>query len=730
MKTIFNVLQDIEKLIYKILMWMVLIPKTIVWIILHPRAASEYVHFELNKGQAKFDEYVSPVILLMVVALLPALGYNILPNFGTAISSPAQTETTTDRYLPFTAQTDLISVSPELDYYTNWEVWKKGADGNYTVEYFEYHPEQDGAGEPEKIDANTIEDRFKYSFDPGDYVIHVSAGDIKKSANNEIHVLEDYEAQIAVSVPVEASKAVEIFSTTEATIGGDASSQNSKFLDQVKDEATIFIALALMIPPLLFAFVTRLFKLQLKWISEDTLKDSFYVQCYYFSPLSLAIWGTFYAYYFFTVDIYWYVPFNTALQILLLPLIWAFLWFIRTEIKRIAWELETPSPEPNKESSDEIRDSKNDELLKELIVKSGITRSIIIVLICFLILGYGVNLLLDFETYMDDLRLNLIRAYPILTIPLIVGFVYSWLKRRKERDERILGRNIAGLAALTVLFFLLMTRVSNQTNLASSPLPDPLPQATEIANSAPTLIPDSMASSTPDVSATQPSVQSSPTLALETQLPSPTLALETPLPSPTATLEPSGFYTDEFNADLYDWVSFFTFGDSRMVKEEIDMGKLSISIRPVEDKFGWYYLVNGVHTYTDVKVETIFTNQGNNTNGVSLICRYSDIGWYEFQISNSGTYKIFVVDNRGIVNQGYNEIANGGSRWINTGRQTNIFSIECKGNELALYVNQQEERRITDNRFLLADGKIGLAVSSPEKLPVVVEFESLTVSSP
>lgn len=730
MKTIFNVLQDIEKLIYKILMWMVLIPKTIVWIILHPRAASEYVYFELNKGQAKFDEYVSPVILLMVVALLPALGYSILPNFGTAISSPAQTETTTDRYLPFTAQTDLISVSPELDYYTNWEVWKKGADGKYTVEYFEYHPEQDAAGTPEKIDANTIEDRFKYSFDPGEYVVHVGAGDIKKSANNEIHVLEEYEAQIAVSVPVEASKAVEIFSSTEATIGGDSSSQNSKFLDQVKDETTIFIALALMMPPLLFAFVTRLFKLQIKWISEDTLKDSFYVQCYYFSPLSLAIWGTFYAYYFFTVDIYWYVPFNTALQILLVPLIWAFLWFIRTEIKRIAWELETPSPKPNGESSNETKDLINDEPLKELIVKSGGTRSIIVVLICFLILGYGVNLLLDFETYMDDLRLNSIRAYPGLTVLLIVGFVYSWLKRRKERDERILGWNIAGLAVLTLLFFLLMTRISNQTNLASSPLPDSVQQATEIANSAPTLIPDSATSSTPEVSATQPSIQSSPTLALETPLPSPTLALETPLPSPTVTLEPSGFYTDEFNADLYDWFSFFTFGDSRMVKEEIDLGKLSISIRPVEDKFGWYYLINGVHTYTDVKVETIFTNQGNNTNGISLICRYSDIGWYEVQISNSGTYKIYVVDSRGIVNQGYNEIANGGSRWINTGRQTNTFSIECVGNELALYINQQEERRITDNRFLLADGKIGLAVSSPEKLPVVVEFESLTVSSP
>ena len=177
-----------------------------------------------------------------------------------------------------------------------------------------------------------------------------------------------------------------------------------------------------------------------------------------------------------------------------------------------------------------------------------------------------------------------------------------------------------------------------------------------------------------------------------------------------------------------------TFGDLRMVDEEVDLGILSVSLTPLEDKLTWYYLINNAFTYaftySGVKVQTVVTNQGNNSNGISLICRYSDVGWYEAVFSSSGTYKVYVVDNQGIVNQGYNEIANGGSALINQGLKTNVYSLVCRGNELTLLVNQTEVRKIVDTRFQLEEGKIGLAVSSPKKLPVNVDFESFTVSEP
>jgi hypothetical protein len=64
------------------------------------------------------------------------------------------------------------------------------------------------------------------------------------------------------------------------------------------------------------------------------------------------------------------------------------------------------------------------------------------------------------------------------------------------------------------------------------------------------------------------------------------------------------------------------------------------------------------------------------------------------------------------------------------GATTNVLTAECKGSELNLYVNQTLVRSVIDTKFNFAQGKIGLAVSSPDKLPVNVDFESLAVSAP
>ena len=124
-------------------------------------------------------------------------------------------------------------------------------------------------------------------------------------------------------------------------------------------------------------------------------------------------------------------------------------------------------------------------------------------------------------------------------------------------------------------------------------------------------------------------------------------------------------------------------------------------------------------------------NAPNNTNGVSLVCRYSDVGWYEFLISNNGTYSVYAVDRAGIVNSGYNQIDLSTSRLISSGPgAVNKYAITCKGQELSLFINDQLVDTITDVKFQFQDGKVGLGVSSPEKLPVKIEFDSFTVSAP
>jgi hypothetical protein len=680
-------LQDIEKLIYKILMWVILIPKTIVQITLHPRWASEYVRKELNEGEGHFDEYISPVILLLIVALLPSIGYNALPKFGATISSPAETNLTTDRFLSFEVQGDFISASPSLAHFAIWEVWKKNADGEYLLESDEFHPREDGNNAIQIVDNNTVKDRFLYTFGPGEYYVYASVGNVDVG-REESPVIESYDAYITVVVPLSAADPVKVSSESEQALDAKAGAQEADFLNRVKDEQTIFLALALMMPPLLFAFVSKVFR---GAIDENTLKDNFYLQCYYFSPLSLAIWGTYYSFYFFTADAYLYFGADYALPVLLFPLTLAVLWFVRTEIKNIAWERKAP-----------------------------IWKATILVVMCIGILGYMAQVIFSFDTYMNSLRLFAIRAFPILGLLLVAGYGFTWYRRRRQKKENILSWNIAGFAILGAVFLWVMFQFVGYTGFTSTaPVAVVEPQGTGVAVVV-------QATSTQVVAATQDASVSPQATPQST----PTVALSTPTPQPTPTIEPPRYYTEEFNAPLLTWFDFMTYGDSRMVDQKVDLGVFSVRLTPLEEKFSWYYQINNAFTYSDVRVETVVKNQGNNSNGISLVCRYSDVGWYEAVFSSSGEYWVYVVDNQGIVSQGYNEIANGGSALILQGLKTNVYALECRGNELGLFVNQEEIKRVTDNRFQLAEGKVGLAVSAPKKLPVNVDFESFTVSEP
>lgn len=84
-----NVLEDFEKLAYKILMWVILVPKTIVKVVVDPGFVPEYVRGELKAEKGKqFDEYISPMLLYLGVTLLPAIAIYLLPAFGMKVLSP------------------------------------------------------------------------------------------------------------------------------------------------------------------------------------------------------------------------------------------------------------------------------------------------------------------------------------------------------------------------------------------------------------------------------------------------------------------------------------------------------------------------------------------------------------------------------------------------------------------------------------------------------------------
>ena len=162
----------------------------------------------------------------------------------------------------------------------------------------------------------------------------------------------------------------------------------------------------------------------------------------------------------------------------------------------------------------------------------------------------------------------------------------------------------------------------------------------------------------------------------------------------------------------------------------INGGVLAVQLSPYEDKIPWVQLINNDFTYTDVQVEVVTTNNGNNANGVSLVCEYSDSGWYEFVVSNAQLYAIYAFDSLGSVQPGYFELAAGGTPAVTAGHTTNVYTAVCNGNELTLLVNGTAVKSITDTRYNFTEGKIGIGANSPQMLPVDIQFESVTVSQP
>lgn len=708
MKSIFTIFLDIEKLIYKILLWVILVPKTIVRITLNPAWAPQYVKDELESEGAPFDDYISPIILLLVVALIPALAFNFLPAFGATISSPAETQPTTDRFLSFEVRTDFRSSSAKMDYFHQWTVSRvvnavpiqsqttpvqtTGGSGELLL-VNEIHYPLGPVNFIEEIDDNTVKDKFLYTFpEPGEYLVAVSAGKYDPRrfdpASGLGVVTEVYTSTLRVIVPVKLDEPI-VISNEERTKDTEAASlEFETFTASVQRENTLFLAIALMLPPLLFALATKLFTTT---IGEDTLKESFYTQCYYFSPLSLAVWASYYARYFFTSDAYFYADGNFAIQIIWLPTLLAALWFVRAEVKT-------------------MEDARG---------INGI-QSFAITLVCIALLLVAANGILQFTTLQDDVRLFAIRGFPILSAALIAGFGYAWYQRRRARNETMKTSHFIGIGINAIVLIVLLNYVSARFGVQSQP--EAVSRTVKPETSATSVV---EATEVSTLSSTLPTETETQIVAIENS-PTPeagsTVVVESPTPNP--------FYVQEFNTDLATWIEFMTSGDSSLVERKVNLGVLSVELFQRDGVAPRYYLINDAFSYSDVKVEAVVTNRGNNANGMGLICRYSDIGWYEVQVSNSQSFAVYVVDSVGIVSQGYNEIARFHAKEILSGLSTNIYTMTCKGNVISLSVNGNLLWEFTDTQFGFADGKIGLSVWAPQTLPVNVAIETLTVSAP
>jgi hypothetical protein len=194
------------------------------------------------------------------------------------------------------------------------------------------------------------------------------------------------------------------------------------------------------------------------------------------------------------------------------------------------------------------------------------------------------------------------------------------------------------------------------------------------------------------------------------------------------------FFTEEFDAETGAWKYMVVNGAERQIVNGI-VGLMSVRtlggllIFDLQGQGAWVYAIYDPFTYTDVRLDVKVSNRGSNNNNVSLVCRKSDMGWYEFDIANNGLYEVLFGKIIGDVVE-YTPITDGGSTRIKSGLAENEYGIVCQGNTLILYINGEEVRRLEDKKYMLPEGKVGISVSSFRDVPVTVDFYWVRISQP
>jgi len=212
---------------------------------------------------------------------------------------------------------------------------------------------------------------------------------------------------------------------------------------------------------------------------------------------------------------------------------------------------------------------------------------------------------------------------------------------------------------------------------------------------------------------------SSPTPIPASQTPEPTLT-----PEPTFTPLPR-LFTNQFDSSLAGWV-ILQAGNEAVPNVSSENSTLRLQM---DSPYTWLYALYSPFDYADIYIETEFVNSALTPASAGLICRYSETdGWLEYNVSSDGVYNVLygqwldtgVADYLPVIDGVYKDIKQSG--------ETQQIGLTCSGSTLRLYINGVIIRSVDVSSYQLGSGKVGLTAASYENTPVVVVFNSVTVS--
>jgi hypothetical protein len=179
------------------------------------------------------------------------------------------------------------------------------------------------------------------------------------------------------------------------------------------------------------------------------------------------------------------------------------------------------------------------------------------------------------------------------------------------------------------------------------------------------------------------------------------------------------YFLDEFDngLDQYDHFIFDRSKANKIYKEneelekkikvELEDGTIEFSI---ERNYLYYYMIYRPQVYEDVKISVEVENLGFPASQAALVCRYDEeLGWYELIVSNTGRWRLYYFD-KPLVK--WNFLSDGGAEKFHYGKDTNKYTLECKGKELSVYINDVFSQTVTNKN--LKKGKVGFSIQAPK----------------
>lgn len=187
------------------------------------------------------------------------------------------------------------------------------------------------------------------------------------------------------------------------------------------------------------------------------------------------------------------------------------------------------------------------------------------------------------------------------------------------------------------------------------------------------------------------------------------------LGNPDASVSGEVFFETEFeNADNWSLLTVPKAKEGEY-KAFAQGGQLYMEISPKNiTLYAFYDLVlNNPDVYVETYAQKV---AGPNTNNLSVMCRATDQGWYEFSMTSGGYWFIWRY-----MDEKYSQLTRGATRVINMQGEPNTVAASCIGTTLTFYVNGKEIGSVTDRTFT-GGGQVGVSVFA-EFTGLGVEFE-------